>query len=106
MSLPNRWTLQVNLVLERKAVTRRFILIDPFLQFLSAICFVTSDLNVSPSEMSDAMQLFANAVLQMEFSKVPSGFETSDQNGKSAWAFGSEELLEYFTFKGGKEMLK
>ena len=98
LNSPNGWVTNVN-----SGVTCFLHVPDPFLQlFHAAICLMASDLkavicaNFSPH----AMQLLANAVRQVEFSKVHCcGVKAGDQvQGKCARGFGSEELLKMFYY--------
>ena len=73
--------------------------LHPFLQFRAAICWVTSDLKLfvfSPF----AIQLFANPILQMEFSKFVQFPKMSEQKqGESGRSFCSKELLEHIPIR-------
>ena len=70
---------------------------DPFLQFLLAICPVTGD-SKFPMFIQFAMQLFTNAVLQMEFSNFVFPIVHEEMHGKGAWNFRGKELLREILF--------
>ena len=73
-------------------VTICFVPLDPFVQFRAAICWVASDSKVVLPN-PHAMQLFANAVLMVEFSDFALRIEKVDNYGKSVRALRSKKLL-------------
>ena len=63
---PNCWSVNNNLVRPVMVEIVPFVSLDQFLHFYVAVCRVTSDLKVLTPNLY-AMQLFTNAVVQMEF---------------------------------------
>ena len=88
---PNCWGLHANFAVA--AGTHGFVLLNPFLQLLGAICSVTCDSNLFADPF--AVQLLADAIRQMEFRKLQLLLVWWVENdSESAWLLGDKEVLE------------